>query len=143
MVGIASLFILNKNGSLIYNQDFAPDKTLTANDKIRLASTFHGISAIASQISPWQRPAAGSLSFLQPNGILALDADTFRLQCFHTLTGMKFFFILLPPVRDCEDRLRQVYALYADYVLKNPFQELDMPIRCELFDKEVRRLLAE
>ena len=29
---------------------------------------------------------------------------------------------------------RSVYSLYADYVLKNPFYELDMPIRCELFD---------
>ena len=27
-----------------------------------------------------------------------------------------------------------VYPLYADYVLKNPFYEVEMPIRCELFD---------
>ena len=27
-----------------------------------------------------------------------------------------------------------MYELYADYVLKNPFYEIEMPIRCELFD---------
>ncbi len=31
----------------------------------------------------------------------------------------------------------RVYNLYADYVLKNPFYELDMPIRCELFDLQL------
>ena len=31
----------------------------------------------------------------------------------------------------------RVYSLYADYVLKNPFYELDMPIRCELFDLQL------
>ena len=29
---------------------------------------------------------------------------------------------------------RRVYELYTDYVLKNPFYEMEMPIRCELFD---------
>ena len=32
---------------------------------------------------------------------------------------------------------QSVYSLYADYVLKNPFYELDMPIRCELFDLQL------
>lgn len=30
--------------------------------------------------------------------------------------------------------LKQIYELYTDYVLKNPFYEMEMPIRCELFD---------
>ena len=33
-----------------------------------------------------------------------------------------------------ESLLRYVYELYTDYVLKNPFYEIEMPIRCELFD---------
>lgn len=28
----------------------------------------------------------------------------------------------------------RVYDLYTDYVLKNPFYEVEMPVRCELFD---------
>ena len=31
-----------------------------------------------------------------------------------------------------EELLRKIYELYADYVLKNPFYSLDMPIRLVL-----------
>ncbi len=37
--------------------------------------------------------------------------------------------------------LRKIYELYADYVLKNPFYSLEMPIRCELFDQNLQILL--
>ena len=33
-----------------------------------------------------------------------------------------------------EALLKVIYELYTDYVLKNPFYEMEMPIRCELFD---------
>ena len=43
--------------------------------------------------------------------------------------------------------MRRLYNLYTDFVLKNPFYELDMPIRCELFDlhltEEVDKLRAD
>mmetsp|Transcript_102219 Transcript_102219/g.288777 ORF Transcript_102219/g.288777 Transcript_102219/m.288777 type:complete len:155 (+) Transcript_102219:75-539(+) len=140
---VASVYIINRNGSLIYDQDFQGAATLSSNDKIRLASTFHGISAIASQVSPVaSNNSAGAFSFLQPSGILSVDADTFRLQCLHTATGIKLFAIVMHPPRDYEDLLRQTYGLYSDHVLKNPFYELDMPIRCEPFDREVRRLFG-
>lgn len=37
--------------------------------------------------------------------------------------------------------LKKIYELYADYVLKNPFYSLEMPIRCELFDQNLQALL--
>ena len=30
--------------------------------------------------------------------------------------------------------LRRILELYTDFVLKNPFYEMEMPVRCELFD---------
>jgi len=30
-----------------------------------------------------------------------------------------------------------IYDLYCDYVLKNPFYEVEMPIRCEMFDSNL------
>jgi hypothetical protein len=39
--------------------------------------------------------------------------------------------------------LKAVYSLYADYVLKNPFYELDMPIKCDKFDERLGRLLHD
>ena len=31
----------------------------------------------------------------------------------------------------------RIFDLYTDYVLKNPFYEMEMPIRCELFDQHL------
>ena len=33
--------------------------------------------------------------------------------------------------------LRKIYELYADYVMKNPFYQMEMPIRCEAFDRKL------
>lgn len=37
--------------------------------------------------------------------------------------------------------LRRIYELYSDYVLKNPFYALEMPIRCDLFVDNLKLLL--
>merc|ERR1712151_522609 len=113
--GVLALYIVNRNGSLIYDMDFTGGATaLSSNDKIRLSSTFHGISAIASQISPVSNSASqNSFSFMQPSGIVAMDANNFRLQCFHTATGIKLFVVAQKPVlKDYEEILRQTYGLY-------------------------------
>ena len=31
----------------------------------------------------------------------------------------------------------RIYDLYCDFVLKNPFYEVEMPVRCELFDQNL------
>ena len=36
--------------------------------------------------------------------------------------------------------LKEVYVLYSDFVLKNPFYELDMPIHCDKFDQKLMKL---
>ena len=48
-----------------------------------------------------------------------------------------------PDSRHLDAVLREVYVLYADYVLKNPFYESDMPIQCEKFDDKVQKLAAD
>lgn len=35
----------------------------------------------------------------------------------------------------------RIYDLYSDYVLKNPFYEVEMPIKCELFDQHLLELV--
>lgn len=39
-----------------------------------------------------------------------------------------------PGTQHMEALLKVIYELYTDFVLKNPFYEMEMPIRCELFD---------
>lgn len=103
------------------------------NDHLRLASTFNGLALIMKQLSP----ARGSSQMLD------LEADGFVLQSFDTLTGLKFFLTADPDSRHLDAVLRDVYVLYSDYVLKNPFYETDMPIQCDKFDEKVQRLAAE
>ena len=42
---------------------------------------------------------------------------------------------------DIDYILREIYVLYADCALKDPFYELEMPIRCELFAQAVDALV--
>lgn len=36
----------------------------------------------------------------------------------------------------------RIYDLYTDYVLKNPFYEVEMPVRCELFDVNLFQVIG-
>eukprot|EP00051_Salpingoeca_urceolata_P029027 m.488741 g.488741 ORF g.488741 m.488741 type:complete len:147 (-) comp26041_c0_seq1:70-510(-) len=132
-MAVFSLYIVNKAGSLLFHCDYGAARRLPANERITLASTFHGLSAIAAQISP----TPDSI------GISVLEASTFRLQSFQTLTGIQFIIVADPGQPGLEQLLRKVYEIYTDYVLKNPFYSLDMPIRCELFDQHLSSLIEQ
>ncbi|XP_035204884.1 trafficking protein particle complex subunit 4-like [Stegodyphus dumicola] len=92
---------------------------LGTNEKIVLASTFHSLFAIASQLSPEPHSS----------GIEVLEADTFKLYCHQTITGTKFIVVVDPKQTGVENLLKKIYELYTDYALKNPFYSLEMPIR--------------
>ena len=67
-----ALWIINKAGGLIYSRTYADGlATLSSNDNLILASTFHSIHAIASRISPVPRSS----------GIHSIEADTFKMTC--------------------------------------------------------------
>ena len=121
------LFIINKSGGVVFNMSLSPQAPeLTVNDCLRLGSTFHGLHAITQQIAP-----------VKSGGIEKIETDQFRLQCFQSLTGTKFVLTATPGLIEMDHILAQVYELYSDYVLKNPFFEIDMPIRCKLFNKHI------
>ncbi|CAH2236523.1 jg8007 [Pararge aegeria aegeria] len=106
----------------------------TTNEKIVLASMFYPLFALASQLSPVPKCS----------GIDTLTADSFKLSCFQTLTGLscvKFILVTDPNMQGSDVVLRRIYELYSDYALKNPFYSLEMPIRCELFDTSLHTLL--
>ena len=84
-----------------------------------------------------------------------METDTFKLHCNQTLTGVKFIVVtdrnqqgvdqLLDKVLyneylDIMDNvlLAQIYELYSDYALKNPFYSLEMPIRADLFEEHLQ-----
>ena len=44
---------------------------------------------------------------------------------------------------DLDAVLKEIYILYTDCALKDPFYELEMPIRCELFSNGVDQLIQK
>jgi len=101
---------------------------LRTNEKLMMASTFHSLYTIAVQLSPEPRSS----------GIESLETDTFKLQCFQTLTGIKFLVLSDPKQGGVDSLLKRIYECYSDFALKNPFYPLDQPISCELFDQNLQ-----
>ncbi|GAA6029420.1 hypothetical protein JCM8097_003669 [Rhodosporidiobolus ruineniae] len=118
------LWIINKAGGLIYSRTYAEGLAqLNSNDYLILASTFHSIHAIAARISP----TPGS------SGVETLEAETFKMSCLQTPTGVKFVLLTTPSHPSPQTVLKRCYETYADE-LKNPFYTIEMPIRSETFD---------
>lgn len=101
---------------------------LRVNKHVQRIPCRHSLNAISSQLSP----AHGC------SGIEILEADTFDLHSFQTLTGTKFLLISTPGASFIPSLLQRIYELYSDYVLKNPYYEMEQPIKCEKFDLEVQ-----
>ena len=98
---------------------------LTTNEKIVLSSMFHSLYAIAA-LQIGQRKDQK----MKSSGIECIETNNFRLNCFQTMTGVKFLIVsdlTVPANKDL--LLKKIYELYTDYALKNPFYSLDMPIR--------------
>lgn len=78
-----------------------------------------------------------------PSGIEVMETENFRLQCFNTQTGTKFLLFTDTMQANVDLAMRRVYELYADYVMKNPFYQLEMPVRCEMFDRKLLSYIRE
>ncbi|EGW34834.1 uncharacterized protein SPAPADRAFT_57929 [Spathaspora passalidarum NRRL Y-27907] len=86
------------------------------------------------------------------SGLQNIETSLFNLYIFQTVTGLKFMLITAPNPAEHKGELnkqydmahelfRQLYMLYSDFVMKDPFYSLDMPIKNPLFDTKVRELV--
>lgn len=130
---VFSLYVINKSGGLIYYTDFVEVAKQDSNTYLRLASTFHSMHAIAKQLSPVKGGG----------GISVIEADVFRLHCLQTATGIKFFLIVDKTQQNVDGVLGTLHELYSDFVMKNPFYELEMPIRIEQWDRSLQSFMTE
>ena len=105
----------------------------SVNERIMLSSMFNTIYHMASQLSPEKKST----------GIQELETSAFTLHCLQTLSGLKFVYLSEPKTQGVDVLLRKTYELYVDYALKNPFYNLEMPVRCELFDKNLMLLIEQ
>lgn len=92
-------------------------------------------------------------------GLKSIETELFNLYVCQLLTGIKFIIVTTsnPAVHMDEmtsngeltkqgevvnDLFERLYGLYSDYVMKDPFYSLDMPIKSPLFEGKVRQLVV-
>lgn len=139
---VFSLVIINKAGGLVYQREFNSGlQKISTNDYLVLAGTFHGVHAITKSLTPRLPAAMGGVTnpnpTSPPSGIETLETNFFRLTCFQTLTGTKFLLFTDPVTPNVDNIMKGVYERYADFVMKNPFYQLEMPIRVEAWDRNL------
>lgn len=177
---VFALLIISKAGSLIYHRTFPattsgssqpttgtlglPGTTsLTTNDYLVLAGTFHTVHGISKQVTPKfvshsasssdEPPLATNgmppktSSFRHPlpdlpvTGIESLESSFFKLTVFQSLTGTKFLLFTDPSMPNTDALIRGIYERFADHVCKNPFWHLDNPIRLDGWERALTQFL--
>ena len=141
---VFALLIINKAGGLIFNRTFSPGLSkLDSNDYLILAGTFHGIHAISRTINPAPPvPTTPGHRRTPTTGIESMESSHFRLTCFQTPTGVKFLLFTSPEQPKTDAVVRRCYELYGEFVMRNPFYSLEMPIRVEKFDRALGSYLV-
>lgn len=133
---VYSVMVLNSSGGLVFYQNYHPNAPqLDSNEVIIIGSTLHSLHAISVEISPVPKSS----------GFTELECTTWKLNCLQTITGLKFIIFTDRPHQKSQEVLHDIYSRYADYVLKNPFYTLDMPVAnsCQKFVSEVDQIIAE
>lgn len=102
-----------------------------------LAGTFHGVHAITRSLTPAVLTTTQNLHRNDLSGVEVLESGLFRLTCFQTVSGTKFLLFTEPQQQGVEAVMGKCYEVFNDYVLKNPFYSLEMPVRCEGFDRQL------
>ncbi|ETO16490.1 component of TRAPP complex [Reticulomyxa filosa] len=129
---IHSLLILSRSGLLVFCKDFVKHPRLKPNDWIRVTGIFHGMSEVIKQLSPLPT---------KNDGISSVEDETFRLHCYQTLTGLKFIVTATPTTENLERLLKDVYGLYCDFVMKDPFHKMEQPIKSHKFIEQLDTLV--
>ena len=84
-MGHQALFIVNVDGGLIYSKVISEkmQQGLQPNDLLRLASTFHSMHAISSQIIPEGSKVEENPLLTEPHleGINEIVTNAFTLKC--------------------------------------------------------------
>lgn len=95
-----------------------------------LTSLFYAVDNLQSTIVPEKASSeynSNQIDFLNKNHIQDIETSTFRMSVLQTVTGFRFMLLTEPEstFRKNMEALRQIYKLFTDYVLKDPFYTSD------------------
>jgi hypothetical protein len=133
---VYSVMVVNSSGGLMFYQQYVVNAPqLDSDEVIVIGSTLHSLHAISVTLSPTQKSS----------GFTELECTTWKLSCLQTITGLKFVIFTDLAHPKASELLNSIYSLYADFVLKNPFYTLDMPVAnsCQKFVLEVQAVIEK
>ncbi|QLQ81906.1 hypothetical protein HG537_0G01600 [Torulaspora globosa] len=123
------------------------------NEKSRFSSNTGNVNSLGS--------FKGNDYFKEPfqswnkSGIRQICTDQFTMFIYQTMTGLKFVAIStqIPTnvtnseyptisIQIADNLLRKIYCLYSDYVMKDPFYSMEMPIKSERFDNKLKQMVT-
>ncbi|KAM0676098.1 hypothetical protein GVAV_000060 [Gurleya vavrai] len=119
-------FIVNKAGCLIFSC-----KSDQTNANIILSSSIVTIYAHLMEI-----PLFVSL---EENSVLFIKCENKSLTVYKTFTEYVFIFINEKIVD--HNTCQKIALVFCDYVLKNPFYQLEMPINCDKFRCKINDII--
>lgn len=118
---IENLYIVNRSGGLIYSHDNSKE----TNGIMIFASTLHSLSEIA-------RTCLESSSYCQ-----FIQYDTKTLALYLTLSGLTFMFVGDENMKSkVESAFKRVYKYFSEFILSDPYYNLEMPIKNKRFEPE-------
>jgi hypothetical protein len=133
---VYGVMVVNSSGGLIFYQQYGPNPPQIDSDApMVIGSTLHSLHAITVAISPIPKSS----------GFTELECTTWKLNCLQTITGLKFMVFSEGNHPKIKQLLDDIYSAYADYVLKNPFYTMDMPVAnsCQKFVLEVKEAVEK
>ena len=117
---------------------------------IQIQMYIYSLHAISTQVNPTGSKCSGIESiewhgYSNPvmNQSTSSSSAPFKLNCFQTPTGLKIILLTSPRQPQLDYVLKRIYELYADYVMKNPFQTPEMPVRSDKFEGNLGTLIKQ
>jgi len=136
------LWLINQSGQQMLKVEFM-DSSLVFGDlgrnrdlHLHFASVVFGVYSMTREITPNCPP-------LQSPGMQLIEAAEHNLHVFEAVSGVKFLLFTDPSTFNCDALFQELYILYVDFVVKNPFHTIDVagigqPIQIPAFEEAVK-----
>lgn len=131
---IHGFYLFNRKGKCLYSVELVVNKGIHSSSEHSrfLFGLLHTLGGISNLVS--HKP--------ENHIVQMISAHSCRLHSYQSQTGLRFAILSSPDTPRLDQSLQYLYTLYAECVLKNPLYIIGDVIKCERFEKEVRKHLT-